>query len=459
MFSGALKTLSLTLFELAHMNTAIKINQVSKRYRIGGLHPGYMTFREMLGGVVTAPFRKLKSGNGAQTLWALSDLNLQINQGELLGIIGHNGAGKSTLLKILSRVTKPTTGEVELRGRIGSLLEVGTGFHPDLTGRENVFLSGAILGMHRAEIERKFDEIIAFSEIEEFIETPIKWYSSGMWVRLAFSVAAHLEPEILMMDEVLAVGDAAFQQKCLDKMHEIRQQGRTILFVSHDMAAITRLCKRVVLLENGKVTSDGEPRNVVKYYLSSSLKTGASREWSNPLDAPGDEVVRLRSVRVRDEAGQTIPVVDIRKPLGIELTYEVLDEGHALVPVIEFFNEDGTEIFSTHDTSAEWRRQARPCATYTSTVWIPGNLLAEGSLVGHVSIMSHFPATVLHAHERNAVAFQVVDSPAGDSARGDYIGPMPGVIRPLLQWSTEINEPEELRPKSNVQCPTSASDS
>ena len=342
------------------MKPAIKIENVSKRYRIGGLHPGYMTFREMLGGVVTAPFRKLKSGNGHQTLWALSDVNLEIGQGELVGIIGHNGAGKSTLLKILSRVTKPTTGEVELFGRIGSLLEVGTGFHPDLTGRENIFLSGAILGMRRAEIERKFDEIVAFSELEKFIETSVKWYSSGMYVRLAFSVAAHLEPEILMMDEVLAVGDAAFQQKCLDKMHDIRQQGRTILFVSHDMAAITRLCKRVVLLEKGRITCDGGPREVVQHYLSSSLKTGAAREWTNQLEAPGDDVVRIRRVRVRDEAGETTPVVDIRKPFGIELTYEVLDEGHALVPVIEFYNEEGTELFSTHDTNTEWRRTRAP---------------------------------------------------------------------------------------------------
>ncbi len=425
------------------MNTAIKINQVSKRYRIGGLHPGYMTFREMLGGLVTAPFRKLKSANDSQTLWALSDINLEIGQGELVGIIGHNGAGKSTLLKILSRVTKPTTGEVELFGRIGSLLEVGTGFHPDLTGRENIFLSGAILGMRRKEIERKFDEIVAFSELEKFIETSVKWYSSGMYVRLAFSVAAHLEPEILMMDEVLAVGDAAFQHKCLDKMNAIRQQGRTILFVSHDMAAITRLCKRVVLLENGVVSFDGEPREVVKHYLSSSLKTGAIREWTNQHEAPGDQVARLRRVRVRTNDGVTTAVVDIRQPFGIEITYDVLAEGHALVPVIEFYNEEGTEIFSTHDTSSNWRRQQRPAGTYTSTVQIPGNLLAEGSLVGHVSIMSHFPATVLHAQERNAVAFQVVDSPAGDSARGDYLGPMPGVIRPLLNWSTAIEQPRE----------------
>lgn len=422
------------------MKPAIKIDHISKRYRIGGLHPGYMTFREMLGGVLSAPFRKLKNGNGHQTLWALTDVNLQIGEGDLVGIIGHNGAGKSTLLKILSRVTKPTRGEVELFGRIGSLLEVGTGFHPDLTGRENIFLSGAILGMRRAEIERKFDEIVAFSELEKFIETSVKWYSSGMYVRLAFSVAAHLEPEILMMDEVLAVGDAAFQQKCLDKMHDIRKQGRTILFVSHDMAAITRLCKRVVLLENGKITGDGEPHDVVNRYLSSSWKTGGLREWANPGDAPGDQVVRLRRVRVRAEDGNTISVIDIRKGFGIEVSYDVLEEGHALVPVVEFFNEEGTQILSTHDTNADWRRQARPRASYQSTVWVPGNLLAEGSLLGHVSIMSHFPATVLHAHESNAIAFQVVDSPSGDSARGDYVGPMPGVVRPLLNWTTNRAE-------------------
>ena len=441
------------------MKPAIKIDHLSKRYRIGGLHPGYVTFREVIGSVVTAPFRKLKGTNGQQTVWALNDVKLQIGEGELVGIIGHNGAGKSTLLKILSRVTRPTTGSVELFGRIGSLLEVGTGFHPDLTGRENIFLSGAILGMRRAEIERKFDEIVAFSELQKFIETSVKWYSSGMYVRLAFSVAAHLEPEILMMDEVLAVGDAAFQQKCLDKMHEIRQQGRTILFVSHDMAAITRLCKRVVLLENGRITCDGEPHEVVNHYLSSSLKTGASREWANGAEAPGDEVVRLRRVRVRAETGETISVVDIRKPFGIELTYEVLEDGHALVPVLEFYNEAGTELFSTHDTQPDWRRRERPRATYTSTVWVPGNLLAEGSLLGHVSVMSHFPSTKLHLSERNAVAFQVVDSPAGDSARGDYLGPMPGLMRPLLDWTTETNEIEELSPKSNVQRPKSAQDS
>lgn len=415
----------------------VKIQNVSKKYRIGGLHPGYMTFREMIGDVFAAPLRRLRGGNDSyQELWALSDVSLEVRQGEPIGIIGHNGAGKSTLLKILSRITKPTTGQVEIFGRIGSLLEVGTGFHPDLTGRENVYLSGAILGMRRTEINRKFDEIVAFAELEKFIETPVKFYSSGMYVRLAFSVAAHLEPEILIMDEVLAVGDAAFQQKCLDKMHSIRQRGHTIFFVSHNMPAITRLCKRVILLEGGRMKADGDPQSVVNEYLRSTRKTAAAREWHDATQAPGDSVVRLRSIRVCDEYGQTTAAVDVRRPLRIEVTYDVLEAGHVLLPTIEFYNEDGTEVFSTHDTGEEWRRRERPAGRYTSSVAVPGNLLAEGSLNAHVSVMSHFPATILHARETNAVAFQVVDSQEGDTARGDYVGPMPGVVRPLLQWNT-----------------------
>lgn len=415
----------------------VKIQNVSKKYRIGGLHPGYMTFREMIGDVFAAPLRRLRGGNDSyQELWALSDVSLEVRQGEPIGIIGHNGAGKSTLLKILSRITKPTTGQVEIFGRIGSLLEVGTGFHPDLTGRENVYLSGAILGMRRTEINRKFDEIVAFAELEKFIETPVKLYSSGMYVRLAFSVAAHLEPEILIMDEVLAVGDAAFQQKCLDKMHSIRQRGHTIFFVSHNMPAITRLCKRVILLEGGRMKADGDPQSVVNEYLRSTRKTAAAREWHDATQAPGDSVVRLRSIRVCDEYGQTTAAVDVRRPLRIEVTYDVLEAGHVLLPTIEFYNEDGTEVFSTHDTGEEWRRRERPAGRYTSSVAVPGNLLAEGSLIAHVSVMSHFPATILHARETNAVAFQVVDSQEGDTARGDYVGPMPGVVRPLLQWNT-----------------------
>jgi lipopolysaccharide transport system ATP-binding protein len=427
------------------MNPAITIDRVSKRYRIGGLHPGYLTFREVMAATVMGAIRKLRNEtNGTQTLWALRDISLTIGQGELVGIIGRNGAGKSTLLKILSRVTKPTTGSIALYGRIGSLLEVGTGFHPDLTGRENILLSGAILGMRRTEIEQKFDEIVAFSELEKFVETPVKRYSTGMYVRLAFSVAAHLEPEILMMDEVLAVGDAAFQQKCLDKMHSIRQEGRTVLFVSHDMAAITRLCKRVILLDGGRIAEDGAPADVINHYLKMNWNTGAVREWPVQAEAPGNNIVRLRKVRVHGEQGENISAVNIHEPFAIELTYDVLEEGHVLAPVVELYNEQGTELFSTHDTKTNWRGRPRERASYTSTVWIPGNLLAESSLAANVSIMSHTPATVLHAHETNAVAFQVIDSNPSETARGDYIGPMPGVVRPLLDWTTEVVSPPEV---------------
>lgn len=423
------------------MNTSspivVRVENVGKRYRIGALHPGYATLRELVGDALAAPFRRLRgAGNRETTLRALDGVSLEVRQGEIVGIVGRNGAGKSTLLKILSRVTRPSTGEVELRGRVGSLLEVGTGFHPDLTGRENVYLNGAILGMRRAEIVRKFDEIVAFSELEKFIETPVKFYSSGMYVRLAFSVAAHLEPEILIMDEVLAVGDAAFQQKCLDKMREIRRQGRTIFFVSHNMPAITRLCRRVVMLEAGRVVADGAAQDVVNQYLSSGWKAGAEREWADESEAPGDAVVRLRRVRVCDSSGETAATLDIRRPVRVEITYDVLEDGHALVPVVELRNEEGTEVFMTYDTGEEWRRRERRMGRYTSAVIVPGNLLAEGSLIAHVSIMSHFPTTILHAHATNAVAFQIVDAQEGTSARGDYVGPMPGVVRPLLEWTT-----------------------
>ncbi len=416
----------------------VRVENVSKRYRIGALHPAYLTFREVIVDAVASRVRRLGRGrvdSDENTLWALKDVNLEVRRGEILGVVGRNGAGKSTLLKILSRITRPTAGSVEIYGRVGSLLEVGTGFHPDLTGRENIFLNGAILGMRKVEIEAKFDEIVAFSELERFVETPVKFYSSGMYVRLAFSVAAHLEPEMLIMDEVLAVGDMAFQQKCLDKMNEVRRQGRTIFFVSHNLPAITRLCKRAVLLEGGRLVAEGPPHEVVNRYLSASWKAGAERLWED-AEAPGDGAVRLRAVRVLNEHGETAAAVDVRRPFRVELVYDVLEDGHALTPVIELYNDEGTEVFSTHDTGAEWRRRERPRGRYASAVNIPGNLLAEGTLIAHVSIMSHFPSTILHARAANAVAFQVLDEPGGVSARGDYVGPMPGVVRPLLAWDT-----------------------
>ncbi len=423
------------------MSTAVRIENVGKRYRIGGLHPGYMTLREALGGAILAPFKRRGSTERSREMWALDGVSMEVGEGELVGVIGRNGAGKSTLLKILSRITKPTRGRVTLRGRVGSLLEVGTGFHPDLTGRENVYLSGAILGMRRAEIARKFDEIVAFSEIEKFIDTPVKWYSSGMYVRLAFSVAAHLEPEILMMDEVLAVGDAAFQQKCLDKMSDIRREGRTILFVSHNMPAVVRLCRRVVLLREGRIISDGQAQSVVNQYLSSSWTVGAERVWEQTEEAPGDSVVRLRRVRVRAEEGETAASFDVRRAVAIEITFDVTCAGQNITPHIELQNEEGAQIFSAHDTGADAQRE-RAKGLHISTVWIPGNFLAEGHLLAHVSLVSHKPATVLRAHAPRAVAFQLID-PGHDtdnamSARGDFEGPMPGVVRPLLKWQTNF---------------------
>lgn len=428
------------------MKPIVRVENLSKRYQIGGLDAGYTTFREVLAGTMAAPFKRLrgKRSAGTEELWALKDVNFEVAPGEVLGLIGHNGAGKSTLLKIISRITVPTTGRTEVYGRIGSLLEVGTGFHPDLTGRENIFLSGTILGIRRAEIARKFDEIVAFSGIEKFIDTAVKRYSSGMYLRLAFSVASHLETEVLIMDEVLAVGDVSFQQKCLDKMHEIRQQGRTILFVSHSMAAVTRLCKRVILLDKGSVVSDGAAQQVVNDYLGSNWKVTATRRWLGTDEAPGNETVRLRQVRVCNEEGMTADAVDIQNPVGIEIEYEVLQSGNLLAPKIDLFNEEGIHLFAAHDVGPDWRQTPRPVGRYVSTAWIPGNLLSAGNLLVHAALVSYAPATVLHVSVPNAVGFHIIDKQGETSARGDYTGPISGVIRPLLNWTNHFSEEQSV---------------
>jgi lipopolysaccharide transport system ATP-binding protein len=422
------------------MKAIVKVIDLGKCYRLGGLNAGYLTFREMFAGVLAAPINRIRGRRRApsETLWALKHVEFDVLPGEVLGLIGHNGAGKSTLLKILSRVTVPTTGRTEIYGRLGSLLEVGTGFHPDLTGRENIFLNGAFLNIKRAEIIRRFDEIVGFSGIEKFIDTPVKWYSSGMYLRLAFSVAAHLDTEVLIMDEVLAVGDVGFQQKCLDKVHEIRNQGRTILFVSHNMAAVTRLCQRVILLDQGRIIKAGPAHQVVNYYLGSSLQVESVCEWPDPSTAPGSAAARLRRVRVINTEKETTSSVDIRHRVGIELTYEVLQPGLVLTPKIDLLNEEGTHLFATYDLAADWRYNARVMGWYESTVWLPGDFLSEGNLMVHASIMSHTPATVTLAHAPNAVTFQVVDYQHKDSARGDALGPLPGLIRPLLSWTTNL---------------------
>ncbi len=420
------------------MSRIVRVNQLSKKYVIGTGQAAYGTLRESLAGTVRAPLQRLR-GNGQSTtdFWALKDINFEIEAGEVVGIIGRNGAGKSTLLKILSRITEPSSGRVELYGRVGSLLEVGTGFHPELSGRENIFLNGAILGMKREEIEASFDEIVAFAEVDKFLDTPVKRYSSGMYVRLAFAVAAHLKPEILLVDEVLAVGDSRFQRKCLEKMRDAGKLGRTVLFVSHNMTAVTRLCQRTILIDAGRVAADGPSHEVVGTYLRSGLGTTAEREWPDREKAPGNDIVRLIAVRVRTDPDTTTEAADIRKPVRIEMEYEVLQAGHILLPNYHFFNEEGVNAFIAGDQDPRWRKHPRDLGRYISTAIIPGNFLSEGSLVVGAAMSTPNPVTV-HFYERDAVAFQVIDTMDGDSVRGDFAGPIPGVVRPMLEWDTQF---------------------
>jgi lipopolysaccharide transport system ATP-binding protein len=290
--------------------------------------------------------------------------------------------------------------------------------------------------MKQAEIKRKFDEIVDFAEIEKYLDTPVKHYSSGMHMRLAFAVAAHLEPEILIVDEVLAVGDAKFQKKCLNKMQDVGSEGRTVLFVSHDMSAVTRLCQRTILLDGGRVSTDGPSDQVVNAYLSSGFGTTAAREWSDLEEAPGSDVARLCAVRIIGEGGRVIGTIDIRRPVGLEVEYQVLKPGTAFTPVFRLYNEEGVCVFTTRDTDLSWRGKPRPEGRYVSTAWIPGNLLAEGTLFVATALATPASPVIVHYLERDAVAFQVVDSMDGDSARGDFTNPIPGVVRPFLRWST-----------------------
>lgn len=414
---------------------AIRVDGIGKRYELGARVP-YRTFRESLTAVARNLLSPSHRAQAREQLWALRDVSFEVKPGELVGIIGRNGAGKSTLLKILARITEPSAGRVRITGRVGSLLEVGTGFHPELSGRENIYLSGAILGMRRTEINRRFDEIVAFAEVDRFIDTAVKHYSSGMYLRLAFAVAAHLEPEILLVDEVLAVGDARFQRKCLAKMQGVGETGRTVLFVSHNMPAITRLCPRTVLLDGGTVLCDGSSPDVVSKYLSSGIGTTASRTWEDAGTAPGNEIVRLRAVTVR-QLGEIRAAIDIRKPVEIEMAFDVTEAGHVLTPNFHFTNEEGVLVFIARDMDPAWTQTPRPVGHYRSTAVIPGNFLAEGTLVVGAAISTMTPKRV-HLFEQDAVAFEIIDSTDGDSARGDFGGRMPGVVRPLLEWRTEI---------------------
>ena len=417
------------------MASAIVVDGISKRYRIGELQGAYGTLRDSL----AATARRLTGREervNHEHIWALKDVSFEVAQGEVVGVIGRNGAGKSTLLKVLTRITAPTSGRAEIRGRVGSLLEVGTGFHPELTGRENIYLNGAILGMKRHEIRGKLPEIVEFSGVEKFIDTPVKRYSSGMYVRLAFSVAAHLEPEILIVDEVLSVGDAEFQQRCLGRMEDFGQTGRTVLFVSHNMQAVAQLCDRALWIQSGEIVEDGPSQQLVAHYLQETAGSDSSRSWDDLESAPGDDLVRLRSIRVVRGDGETADFVDVREPVGIEVRFDVLRFGVPVFPKIKV-NAGPQVAFNAMDIDPRWSEPTPP-GEYVATAWIPANLLNEGLLYAYADICS-IDAPKLHHHLTGyeAVSFHVQDPGEGDSARGRFTGQWKGVVRPLLDWTVE----------------------
>ncbi len=425
-------------------NIAIRVENLSKLYHIGKRQNGYQTLRDTIMDAFVAPFRragKLLKGQATgaaeldEIIWALKDVSFNVTHGEVVGLIGRNGAGKSTLLKILARITEPTEGYAEIKGRVGSLLEVGTGFHPELTGRENIYLSGAILGMKKNEIKRKFDEIVEFAEVEKFIDTPVKHYSSGMYLRLAFAVAAHLEPEILLVDEVLAVGDSRFQKKCINKMQDVGKSGRTVFFVSHNMSAVTRLCDRTILLDEGKIIADGRSEDVVSVYLNSEHGMTPFREWKDTAKAPGSDVARLCAVRITTLDGEIKDSFSIKESVRVEMEYEVLKPGYMLLPHFHFTNDYGIKLFVSIDNDPQWRKKPRPVGRYKSAVIIPGNLLSEGTVFVEPDMITLDPP-LIQFEVPDAVAFQVIDSQDGTTARGDWTGKLPGVIRPLLNWET-----------------------
>ncbi|OLE55860.1 MAG: hypothetical protein AUG51_01130 [Acidobacteria bacterium 13_1_20CM_3_53_8] len=424
------------------MKPIIKIEGLSKRYKIGEHVAPYGSLRETLSRAARAPLQWGRKRKATRFVWALKDIGFEVPPGQILGIIGRNGAGKSTLLKVLSRITEPTAGRIELYGRTGSLLEVGTGFHHELSGRENIYLNGAILGMGRQEIERKFDEIVAFAEIEKFLDTPVKHYSSGMYMRLAFAVAAHLEPEILLVDEVLAVGDAEFQKKCLTKMGDIGHQGKTVLLVSHNMASVINLCQRAIRLSNGKVVADGNPVDVVQGYLTETRSADGQILWNDPAEAPGTEIIRLHSVRILQEGidGPTADV-DISKEVLVEMKYWNLQENAPLYSGMWLRDQVGTIVLSSANlhsmslTDDPWFGRPHPLGMFQSVCRIPGNFLNEG----HYSvsaILGKVPDKT-QVLEDQVLSFHVHDT---GEMRKHYYGGWVGVVRPRLAWHTEYIE-------------------
>lgn len=413
------------------MNPIINIEDLSKRYILGQDHTNLLS--EKIGNGLRAMLRTLRSGGPASSapvrsseneIWALRNVTMEIQEGEVVGIVGRNGAGKSTLLKILSRITVPTQGRVTVDGRVGSLLEVGTGFHPELTGRENIFLNGSILGMKRSEMKRKFDQIVDFAETEKFLDTPVKRYSSGMYVRLAFAVAAHLETEILIVDEVLAVGDSAFQKKCLGKMHEVSEGGRTVLFVSHNMTAIRDLCDRAIWLKSGSIAEDGNAKKIVSKYLHETSNPVTEQVWPERGSAPGNDKVRLHRARLVAKGGT--PAITVRTPLDVEFEYWNLVPGAELNLSLHLYNLEGLCIFNTTSASA-----AYPAGRVKGICHIPADILNDGSYRIMIMIVQD-RSFGIYRHD-DVLVFDVQDVERG----GGWYGKWPGLVRPALEWTTE----------------------
>jgi lipopolysaccharide transport system ATP-binding protein len=417
------------------MKPIIKAEHVSKQYRIGTAEASRQSLREILAAVGKNPVKQFRrmAGTNRETIWALRDISFEVQAGEVLGFIGPNGAGKSTLLKILSRITEPSEGRIEIYGQVGSLLEVGTGFHPELTGRENIFLNGAILGMRRAEIGRKFDEIVAFSEVEKFIDTAVKYYSSGMYMRLAFAVAAHLEPEILIVDEVLAVGDAAFQKKCLGKMGEAANEGRTVLFVSHSMLAVQSLCERVFWLDQGKLVESGPASKVLSDYFKTSEIAAETFEesWEDISHAPGNDIVRLHRIRVRRQEGYTSGPLTMKTPFKVDVDYWKLQPDAELHITLHFYTAQDQIAFTTGSAASGFSSR-KASGLFRSTCYVPGELLNSGR--HHFSVYVVKDKSSVICQHRSKVSFDIIDL---QERSGSWFGREQGVVAPVLKWTTD----------------------
>ena len=415
---------------------SVDVNHIGKRYRIGVSTRQYNTLRDTLSGLVQNPKQRLhQKMTDSNSFWALKDVSFKVEEGKAIGIIGRNGAGKSTLLKILSRVTEPTEGSAIIYGRVGSLLEVGTGFHPELTGRENIFLNGAILGMKHTEIEKKLDEIIAFSEVEKFVDTPVKRYSSGMYLRLAFAVAAHLDPEILVVDEVLAVGDAEFQRKCLGKMSDVANQGRTVLFVSHNMSAIMRLTEQTIVLERGRVALQASTPEAVDYYLSQGYSQEGEHEWKDDEFDKNPAPFHPIRIKILSKSGHVSDTVRSTEPFSIELEYVLDEEITGLRVGFYIISTRGEFIltsFDVDDPEKYEKYSSRKPGRYISRCMIPADFLNEGRFV--VGVNASIFKIRTYFHDEQALVFNV----NGTGAPGtQWPEPRTGLIRPRLDWEIE----------------------